>query len=322
MKKIIKIVICIFMMVLIGIIISYLTKPKAYQESQETMNKYMEDVKEVADIEKIEGNKDTNEKVDKKEIEDNKQEKEERETLEEKQQVVEQQETAEEKRSVEKKVEPWEDFNDVINRSEQEALKKPMVEQEVIEFPYTIPNTNLVIRKIEGYDGTYLEDGADKNVADVATMLLENVGSSDVEFATVTIESSGQTFLFEASVIPCGAVVIVQEKNKAQFVSGEYKKCSAEVAETETLQMSENIVSIENLENNSLSVTNLTNETIPCVRVFYKFYMEDENAYIGGITYTAKLIDLEPGESQIITPKHYMNGYSRIVMVRTYDVEE
>ena len=54
------------MMVLIGIIISYLTKPKAYQESQETMNKYMEDVKEVADIEKIEGNKDTNEKVDKK----------------------------------------------------------------------------------------------------------------------------------------------------------------------------------------------------------------------------------------------------------------
>lgn len=50
--------------------------------------------------------------------------------------------------------------------------------------------------------------------------------------------------------------------------------------------------------------------------------MEDENTYVGGITYTAKITNLQAGDSQIIQPSHYLKDSSRIMMVRTYDTAE
>ena len=70
------------------------------------------------------------------------------------------------------------------------------------------------------------------------------------------------------------------------------------------------------------TVPNLTDQKIPAVRIFYKFYMEDEAAYVGGITYTAKITNLDAGTSQTITPSHYLKGSSKIMMVRTYDTAD
>ena len=86
--------------------------------------------------------------------------------------------------------------------------------------------------------------------------------------------------------------------------------------------MSADQVKVEETENGSLLVTNLTDEEIPCVRIFYKFYMEEEEAYVGGITYTAKLTGLSAGGSQTVSPSHYAAGSSRVMMVRTYDSAE
>ena len=86
--------------------------------------------------------------------------------------------------------------------------------------------------------------------------------------------------------------------------------------------MSEDKVQVEESGEQSLTVTNLTDEDIPAVRVFYKFYMEDEGTYVGGITYTAKLTGLSAGGSQTVSPSHYAAGSSRVMMVRTYDSAE
>ena len=85
--------------------------------------------------------------------------------------------------------------------------------------------------------------------------------------------------------------------------------------------MSEDQVRVTDNGDNSLTVTNLTQEPIVCVRVFYKYYMEDLDVYVGGIAYTAKVTDLQPGEEVQIIPSHYAAGSSRIVMVRTYATE-
>ena len=45
-------------------------------------------------------------------------------------------------------------------------------------------------------------------------------------------------------------------------------------------------------------------------------------AYVGGITYTAKITNLDAGASQTITPSHYLKGSSKIMMVRTYDTAD
>jgi hypothetical protein len=50
--------------------------------------------------------------------------------------------------------------------------------------------------------------------------------------------------------------------------------------------------------------------------------MNDVDVFVGGITYTAKLEDLDAGESMQIQPSHYLAGMSRIVMVKTYDTAQ
>ena len=86
--------------------------------------------------------------------------------------------------------------------------------------------------------------------------------------------------------------------------------------------MSEDKIRVEETGGQEITVTNLTDQEIPAVRIFYKFYMKDEDTYVGGITYTAKITNLQAGDSQAIQPSHYLKGSSRIMMVRTYDTAE
>lgn len=189
-------------------------------------------------------------------------------------------------------------------------------------FPYAIEGTELTVQNISSYDGIFLEDGSDGEVTGVAAMVVENTGDTNVEYAAITISCNGETLEFDASDLPAGATVVVQEKNKTPYQSGTYTDCSAVVAGMGDFEMSEDQVKVEETESGSLLVTNLTDEEIPCVRIFYKFYMADEETYVGGITYTAKLTGLSAGASQTVTPSHYAAGNSRIMMVRTYDSTE
>ena len=189
-------------------------------------------------------------------------------------------------------------------------------------FPYSIEGTALTVQNISSYDGIFLEDGSDGEVAGIAAMVVENTGDINVEYAAITISCNGEAMEFDVSDLPAGATAVVQEKNKTPYQNGTYTDCSAVVAEMGDFEMSEDQVKVEETENGSLLVTNLTDEEIPCVRIFYKFYMEEEETYVGGITYTAKLTGLSAGASQTVTPSHYAAGSSRIMMVRTYESAE
>ena len=73
--------------------------------------------------------------------------------------------------------------------------------------------------------------------------------------------------------------------------------------------------------NDTLTIQNLTEEMIPTVRVFYKYYMEDQNVFVGGIAFTVRITRLGAGESITIKPTHYNSQTGRVVMVLTYDSE-
>lgn len=195
-------------------------------------------------------------------------------------------------------------------------------EQEAISLPYTIPGTSLVLQNVASYDGIYLEDGSDVEVSGVAAAVVKNTGNTPVEYTDITLQGNGSTLEFVGSDIQAGATIVIQEANKASYQSDTWTSCTAETAEVAELEMSEDSVSVTENEDGSLTVTNLTGAAIPCVRVFYKFYMSDEAAWVGGITYTAKLTGLGAGASQTVTPSHYAAGSSRVVMVRTYDTTD
>ena len=87
------------------------------------------------------------------------------------------------------------------------------------------------------------------------------------------------------------------------------------------MEMSESKVQVTDNGDNTLTVKNLSNETIPTIRVFYKYYMEDEKLFIGGIAFTVRVSMLGAGASVEIQPSHYASRTSRVVMILTYDSE-
>lgn len=187
-----------------------------------------------------------------------------------------------------------------------------------LKFPYSIPGTSLVIKQVNSYDGIFLEDGSDKNVTGISVIVLENKGTTGVEYANVTLTQSGKELQYKATALPAGATVVVQESSAAAYSSADISACTADVAQLETFEMSSSLVKVVENEDGTLNVTNLGSETIPCVRIFYKFAMEKGSIYVGGITYTAKLTQLEAGATQQVAPSHYAAGSSEIMMVRTY----
>lgn len=192
-------------------------------------------------------------------------------------------------------------------------------EKVVITLPYVVPGSSLVIQKVAPYEGAYLEDGTDATVSNVAMALLYNAGSEAVEYSKITMKYDDKTLQFEASAIPAGGVVVAQAVDRSSCATGDLLECTADVATLPTLDKAEDKIKIEDNGNNSLTVTNLTDKDIVTVRIFYKYYMEDTHAYVGGITYTAKISNLKANESIVITPSHYASGASKVMMVRTYD---
>lgn len=210
------------------------------------------------------------------------------------------------------------DINAFKERNEESSVGESEEEKGIV-FPYTIPDTNLVVTKISDYKGIYVEDGKDTEVQSVCAMLVTNSGTVSIEYAEITVKSVNEQWNFNVSTLPSGASVVVQEANGMAYQETEILSLEAECAEIEEFEMSAEQVKVEETADGSLRVTNLTDQEIPCVRIFYKFYMQEENVYVGGITYVSKITDLEANSSREVNAKHYLTGSSKIMMIRTYD---
>lgn len=190
-----------------------------------------------------------------------------------------------------------------------------------ISLPYSIPGSGLVIEQFNSYNGLFFEDGSDKVVSNIAAMVLTNTGDDYAEYIDITIDRDGVQLKFVGSALAPGGKMVILEASGKQFRNGTYSNCVANVATVSEFTMSENQVRVEENAERGLLVTNITGKDIPCIRIFYKFYMTDSDVYVGGITYTAKVTDLAAGASCTVTPSHYLKGYSKIIMVKTYDTD-
>lgn len=206
---------------------------------------------------------------------------------------------------------------------EEEPWSEPAGTEPVnLEFPCLIPGTELVITKVSPYDGLFLEDGGDTAAENVCAIVVTNTADRDLEYAEITLDREGTLLDFRVSGLTAGSSAMVLEYSGAAYAEGDYLDCTGSCSMVDVFELSEELVSVTENADGSLTVTNLSGESIPCVRVFYKFYMTDVDVYVGGITYTAKLVDLAAGASRQIQPSHYLAGMSRIVMVKTYDTAQ
>ena len=190
-----------------------------------------------------------------------------------------------------------------------------------ISFPCQIPEYDLVIAKAAPYSGMYVEDGTNANVQDVAMLMVRNEGDFPVEYTQICVSYGDEELLFHISALPAGENVVVQEKNGKSIPGDKATAATALVVQRASMDMSENQVQVTDNGDNTLTIRNLTDKTIPTVRVFYKYYMEEEDVFVGGISFTVRITRLEAGASVTIQPSHYTSKTSRVVMVSTYDSE-
>ena len=200
--------------------------------------------------------------------------------------------------------------------------RDPNTGELVVNFPCQIPGYGLTIEKMAPYNGMFVEDGTNANVENVAMLLVKNNGDFPVEYTQIRVMCGEEELLFDITGLPVGQVLVVQEKSgKTITAESVATSATALVVNRADMAMSEGLVQVVDNGNNTLTIRNLTNETIPTVRVFYKYYMEDENIFVGGIAFTVRVGRLGAGASVTIQPSHYTSQTSRVVMVLTYDSE-
>lgn len=189
-----------------------------------------------------------------------------------------------------------------------------------LKLPYQIPGYDLVIRQVDAYDGLYLEDGSNEDISGVAMMLLENTGADGIGYVEVTLHfANNETRRFKASTIPAGSSLVVQDADRKPMPQGKLLRTEVMIAEDNPLSTSDSRLLVTENDDNSITVKNLTDQEIPVVRIFFKYYMKDENVFVGGITFTAKILNLAADSEITIRPEHYSSDSSQVVGVSVYD---
>ena len=191
-------------------------------------------------------------------------------------------------------------------------------DKEGLQFPCEVPGYDLYLEKLASYSGIFVEDGTNAQVSDVAMMMVHNQGQSAVEYTEITVKYADETLMFHISALPAGERMVVQESTGKPLPQGLALEASALVVQRVQMEVAPEI-SVTDNGNNTLTVKNLTNQAIPAIRVFYKYYMEDEDIFVGGIAFTVRITNLAAGGNVVIQPSHFNSQTSRVVMAQIYD---
>ncbi len=204
---------------------------------------------------------------------------------------------------------------DPTNRPTQPELEQVGGTMESTGFPFALEYTSLVAQKLIAYEGAYLEDGSEEAVTDVAALILENTGTIGIEYAQIILVQGGKELSFDATYIPPKSTILLLEENKQPYSAANVTACRCRTVIPGVFDRSERAVSIRETGLCTLEVTNLTDQHLGGIRIYYKHHEGANDLYVGGITYSTVIPDLAPGETRSITPYRYASGYAQVVAV-------
>ncbi len=195
--------------------------------------------------------------------------------------------------------------------------------EETVKQPWTNlkdDDYGIEIRTLAaGYDGAFLEDGTDEQVKNVLALQFVNTSDKDIQYAEYAFDVNGKPISFKVSDLPAGQSCVVLEASRHQRDTKEVLELiSRVVAPVDMLPGSDKVIPVIN-DDNTITLMNTTQEPLPVVRVFYKYFYPDENTFVGGITYTASAKDVPAGGSVTIAPSHFEANASLIMGTGVYD---
>ena len=176
----------------------------------------------------------------------------------------------------------------------------------------TVVSGKLSCSNFGRYSGSFVENGSDRRVENVAVLLLTNRSQEYLDFARLTFTIGDKEAVFEATGIPPGKSAWVMEKNGlaidqgAVFVCGEEVTSFRPVPDFSHLKIS--------AEDGRLQITNLSNEPMEDVYIYYKNLHTDGN-FLGGITYRVAADKLPAAQSLLVNAGHSVENQTEIVCV-------
>ena len=165
------------------------------------------------------------------------------------------------------------------------------------------------------YAGLFVEDGSDKTVSDVFCIRVKNTGSSDVQYAHITLARGDEHYEFDISTLPAGQTLQALELS-AQTMPEKPEELTATVTScavfAEPLSMHDDLFTVTTSDN-TITVTNNSGAAAAQVYVYYNIV----SGYIllCGITYRAVVKNLAACESQSWYTSHFVQGASKLLFV-------
>ena len=170
---------------------------------------------------------------------------------------------------------------------------------------------NLICVEISRFSGSYVEDGKDQQVRDVAAILVGNNTGKFVDLAIVSYRVGNRTLEFRVTGLPAGRKVWVLESKGQVLKDGD----ELELLDCQESYNANPITSTDDLtvvrQGKTLQVTNSSGKKLSNVVVYYKNTLED-GTFLGGITYVMNFGEMESGATASRSADHF-NETSEIV---------
>lgn len=194
-------------------------------------------------------------------------------------------------------------------------------EGRIITLPTAVPGTALIAQRLSAYDGPFLEDGSDREVVGVAALLVYNGGSREIQSAQITLQFGQVHYRFCGENIPAGGMVVLLEQNTKPYRSDTPTGCTGWQVVSQAGPEIQNQITVADEKMGILSVTNLTDNTLNDICIYYKSWLSPPDIYVGGISYCINIPQLFPGQKLTVHPVHYAAGYSKVVSVTVEQTE-
>lgn len=189
-----------------------------------------------------------------------------------------------------------------------------------LKLPYKVEKTDLVIENIGQYTGQFIEDGSDKPVANVLSLLVKNNSNKVVQYGEINIKVNGnKNAVFKVTNLPPKTSTLVMESTgKIEFNKDDkYKYVDSIQAKLNNMSLMKDKVQITKQEDGVIGIKNVSGKDLGTVYVYYKYFQEG-GAYLGGITYRVKFENVKAGQTVEEKTSHYSKDFSDILMVDAY----
>ena len=189
------------------------------------------------------------------------------------------------------------------------------ITQPALELPCVARGSELIVEKIVSYEGEFWEDGTNAYAVNIMALVVYNPASFGIRKAEIVLLQGQRQLTFHISYLPPDSRVLVQERCRNAYVPGDLTQCRCTFLEKMDWQTAP--LSLESTGTGTLRLKNEADTPFSSVTLHYKQYDKISGLYLGGISHQLTASPLAPGESLHLSPAHYTENRSRVVLIET-----